>query len=178
MRVVEDELIGILSEAGNLLRARLVKTLLVETNIQTSRQQRGAGFQLLGIAARFFANCGQIFFEPQPVEARLFQILRGSHKRSGLASDSSAQGVESASRLRSQEDQSLFSFFGNGDENTFIAGGLIPGFDASKPGIRRRISGPAQKRDDHKIMHRLSVRQVRMHPKAVSSLEMRNLGDG
>src|SRR5258708_31706640 len=149
MRVVEDQLIGVLSKAGHLLRTRFVKALLVKANIQTSRQQRGAGFQLLGFAAGYFADGIQIFFQAQPIEAGLFQILRSSHKRSWLASDSSAQRAESAPRLRSQEYQSLLSLFGNGDENTFIAGGLAPGFDKSEQGIRGGIGGSPTKPDDN-----------------------------
>jgi len=146
MRVVQHQLIGVLRQARNLLRARLVKTLLVQADIQASGQHCGAGFQLLRIAAGYFTNRVQIFFQPQAVQARLFQILRCSHKCSRLASHRTAQRAEGATRLRSQKDQCLFSLFGNGDKNTFVACGLDPGFRASEPGIRRRIGGPTQKR--------------------------------
>src|SRR5690242_6570572 len=55
---------------------------------------------------------------------------------------------------------------------------LAPGFDTGKPGFGRRIGRASQECDHHQVAHRLSVWEVRMNPKPISSLEIWHLGNG
>src|ERR1700688_2013276 len=75
MRIVEHQLICVLSKAWRLLGCGLVEALLLETNIETARQQRRARFQLIGIDGGNLAKGVEIFFQASAVEASLHQIL-------------------------------------------------------------------------------------------------------
>src|SRR6185437_3535819 len=55
---------------------------------------------------------------------------------------------------------------------------LGPGVGAREPRVRWRISGATQKRDHHHIVHGLAVRQIRMDPQPVPSLQVRHFRDG
>ena len=179
MCVVQHQLIGVLREARHLLRGGLVEALLIEAHVQTASQHCCARFQLLGIGGVGLANRFQIFFETLALEAGLLKILSGADESSGLAANRRAERAEGATGFGSEKYESLLGFVGNDDKNSFVADGLVPGFDASKPGIGRRIGRATQKNDDHQIADGLAVGKIGMHPEAVSAAgdwELRAMG--
>jgi len=69
--VIEDELLGVLSETRDLLGAGLVETLLVELDVQGSAEKYGALVERLGIRLGSFFHLAEIFFEAEAIEATL-----------------------------------------------------------------------------------------------------------
>ena len=178
MGIVQHKLIGVLRKAGNLLRTRLVETLLIKPDIQAASQHCGVRLQLLRIRGINFPNLIHVLFDPLAIETRLLQVLRGADKRAGLASNCRAQRAESTSCLRCKENQGLFRLLGDSDENPFFVSGASPGFDTGKPGIRRWIGRAPQEGDDHQIPDGLAIGQVRMQPQTIARLKVRNFRDG
>src|SRR6202167_6499666 len=71
--VIEIQLIGVLSKAGSLLRAGLVKALLVEADLEAARQKSAARLHLFGIRGSL-VNRIEIFLQTLAIEAGLFKI--------------------------------------------------------------------------------------------------------
>ena len=130
--VIQNELISVLSKAGDLLRAGLIKALLLKPYIKAARQQGGARLHLLRIGGSLPHGI-QIFFQALTVEAGLFKILRGPHEGSRLSTNCTAYRAERASGFWRQKNDRLLGSFWNGDEYTFIVNLLGPSFDARKP---------------------------------------------
>jgi hypothetical protein len=176
--IIENELIGVLRKAGDLLCAGLIEALLIEPDVKAARQKGGVRLELVGISRVSLANRLEIFFETQAVEAGLLEILGGADKSAGLAANRRAESAKGASSLRGEEDQGFLGFFGNDDKNAFFVDWPAPGFDAGKPGLGRRIGCAAQESHDHQIVHRLAVREIGVNPQAIPGLEIGDLGDG
>jgi len=176
--VIEDELLGVLSETRDLLGAGLVETLLVQFDIQAAPEQRGVSFQLLGVSSVGFMNGFEIFFETQAVEAGLLKVLRGTDEGAGLAAYGVAESAIGSASFWSEKYESFLGFFGNVDEDAFLVDSVIPCFDASEPVVRRRIGGTAKESNDHQVVNGLAVGEIGMDPETVSGLEIGDLGDG
>ena len=135
-------------------------------------------FSSFRIGLRGHLDLGQVGFQAHAVQARGLQILGGADKGAGPPAHGRAQGAEIAARLRGQKDHGLLRFGGNGDKHAFFAHFAGPGFDAGKPLRRRRISDPAQERDDQYIMRGLALGKVGMNPEPVAGQQAGNLADG
>src|SRR6202012_135061 len=70
------------------------------------------------------------------------------------------------------------SFLGHGDEDALLADVLLPGLDACKPVVGRRVGIAAEEDADQEIFDGLGGREVGVQPDAVAGLEVRNLGNG
>ena len=91
----------------------------------------------------------EVSFKPCAIKAGLLQILCGADECARLSTNGIAQSRKCATGFGSEEDQSFFSLRRNGDENSFVTDGLVPGFGASEPVFGRGIGGSTQERDHH-----------------------------
>ncbi|MGE5327155.1 MAG: hypothetical protein ACM3NO_08960 [Deltaproteobacteria bacterium] len=175
VRVVENQLVGIMRQARHLLFGGPIKTLAVNLDVQAARQQQRACMEGFGISD--LLDVLQVSFEARAVQAEAVKVLSGAHKGSGLALDCRAQGGKIATRFRSKKDQRLTGAFWNGYVYPFFAHIFRPGFGAEKPSVRRGIGGATKERHDQEITHGLVFRHFGMDPQAVSRAQVRDLRD-
>ena len=177
MAVVENQLIGVLGQAGGLLLGRAVETFFLELDAQGIGQQNGAIVQRLGIQIRVFQHLAQILSGAGAVQAGLIQILRGAHENSGLAANCGAQRAEVAAGYRGQKKQRLLRVLGHVHQDSFGAHIAIPGFHAGEPFVGGRVGGAAEECDHEQVVNRLIVGQDGMNPQAVSGVQVGHFRD-
>ena len=178
MCVIEHQLVCVLREARDLLRAGLIEALLIDFHAQTAGEHCSVGFRLLGIGDVGSAHGLEIFLHTLPIQTGLLEILRRTHKGAGFPPNRCTQSAERAAGLGSEKDQSFVSLFRDGDEYSFVVYGFAPGFYTCKPGFRRRIGCTPQERDHHQVADGLAIGKVSMNPETIASLKVWYLGYG
>ncbi len=133
MGVIEHQVVGILRQAGNLLRTRLVKALLIEAHVQASSEKRGMRLQLLRVRAVSVAKGLEIFLQALAVKAGLLQILRGTNECPRLSPHGCAKRAECPASFWSKKDECFFRFRRHDDKHAFIVNGTAPGLDPGEP---------------------------------------------
>ena len=167
-----------LRQAGRLLFRRLVKALLVNAYPQAVSRILGSlpdQLRVAQIARRHRLDLRQVRVQPQPVPARLLQVLGSPHKSARPSLDSFLQRAEIAARLRSKKQHRLLRFRRNHNKNTLFPNFPRPGLHSPEPVSRRRIGRPAKERHDQHVVRRLGRRQVRVNPQPVPRKQARHL---
>ena len=107
MAVREQQRFAVLRQARRLRIGRLLKTILVELDRKTARQQRRGGGQPGGIIALDRMDAIEIGVEPGAIERRLVELLRGADERARLIAHAVDHRIEIAATIGHQEQHEL-----------------------------------------------------------------------
>ena len=101
--VVEHQAVGVLHQARGLLLRRLIEALLIDFDVEASRQKFRLVFGCFGITIIDRLHAGQVGIEPGSIEAGLVQVLRGANKSARTSAHSIAEGGKVAAGFRSEK---------------------------------------------------------------------------
>ena len=139
---------------------------------ESAGEKVGVLLELIGIGWRDAADGGQVLFNARLLKAGLSEVLRSADEDARTALYGGLEGGEVAAGFGGHEEHCLLGFGGNGDERTFFADFLVPGFYAEEPVIRWGIGGAAEKDTDEEIVNRLACWKVGVQPDAIAGLEV------